>query len=129
VGKVRKAKLSAALSAVFPRLPSTSSISPFNDFPEDVWSKIIDMDNVDMGVLLKRKTKSSVKMKTETKSSKKIVDMGLVVAKEKKKTKSSLKKMKTETKSSKKRKADTKSETEESEQPTKKRRSSRRRSS
>ena len=57
----------------------------------------------------------------------KIVDMGLVVVKEKKKAKSSeksTKKRKTETKSSKKRKAETKSEIE----PTTKRRSSRRRS-
>ena len=58
----------------------------------------------------------------------KIVDMDLVVVKEKKKTKSSVKstkKRKTETKSSEKRKVETKSETE----PTTKRRSSRRRSS
>ena len=53
--------MAATMSGVFPRLPSTSKTSPFKAFPEDVWCKIIDMGNVDMGLLLKRKTKSSVK--------------------------------------------------------------------
>jgi len=80
VENFRKAKLAAALTLA--ELPSTSKILPLNVFPEDIWRKI--------------------------------VDMGLVVVKEKKKTtKSSMKKMKT--KSSKKRKADTKSETESDE--------------
>jgi len=58
------------LSDVFPRIPTTSKISPYNDdFSEDIWSKIIDMNNVDMDLLLNRKTKSSVK--EATKSSKK----------------------------------------------------------
>ena len=70
VDKVRRKKLAATLSDVFPRIPSTSKISPYNDdFSEDIWSKIIDMNNVDMDLLLKRKTKSSVK--EVTKSSKK----------------------------------------------------------
>ena len=87
VDKVRRKKLAATLSDVFPRIPTTSKISQYNDdFSEDIWSKIIDMDNVDMDLLLKRKTKSSVK--EVTKSSK------------------------TDTKPSKKRKAETKSETE-----------------
>jgi len=64
VDKVRRKKLAATLSDVFPRIPTTSKISPYNDdFSEDIWSKIIDMDNVDMDLLLKRKTKS-----TETES-------------------------------------------------------------
>jgi len=82
------------MSAVFPRLPTTSKISSFKVFPEDVWRNIIGMGNVDMGLLLKRKTKSSVK----------------------KETKSNTKKV---AKTSKKRKAETKSNTE----PTTKRRS------
>ena len=70
VDKVRRKKLAATLSDVFPRIPTTSKISPYNDdFSEDIWSKIIDMNNVDMDLLLKRKTKSSVK--EVTKSSKK----------------------------------------------------------
>lgn len=71
VDKVRRKKLAATLSDVFPRIPTTSKISPYNDdFSEDIWSKIIDMNNVDMDLLLKRKTKSSVKEEV-TKSSKK----------------------------------------------------------
>ena len=70
VDKVRRKKLAATLSDVFPRIPTTSKISPYNDdFSEDIWSKIIDMNNVDMDLLLKRETKSSVK--EVTKSSKK----------------------------------------------------------
>ena len=62
--------MAATLSDVFPRIPTTSKISPYNDdFSEDIWSKIIDMNNVDMDLLLNRKTKSSVK--EATKSSKK----------------------------------------------------------
>ena len=58
VDKVRRKKLAATLSDVFPRIPTTSKISPYNDdFSEDIWSKIIDMNNVDMDLLLKRKTK------------------------------------------------------------------------
>ena len=62
--------MAATLSDVFPRIPTTSKISLHNDdFSEDIWSKIIDMNNVDMDLLLKRKTKSSVE--EVTKSSKK----------------------------------------------------------
>ena len=93
--------MAATLSDVFPRIPTTSKISQYNDdFSEDIWSKIIDMNNVDMDLLLKRKTESSVKEVT----------------------KSSVKEV---TKSSKKRKAETKPKTE----PTTKRRSSRNRRS
>ena len=101
VDKVRRKKLAATLSDVFPRIPTTSKISQYNDdFSEDIWSKIIDMNNVDMDLLLKRKTESSVKEVT----------------------KSSVKEV---TKSSKKRKAETKPKTEH----TTKRRSSRNRRS
>ena len=91
--------MAAAMPLLCPMLPTTSKITAFNEFSEDIWRKIVDMDIVD--------------------------NMSLVVMKEKK-VKSNTKKSNTKkAKSGKKRKADTKSETE----PTTKRRSSRRRSS
>ena len=64
--------MSAALSDVCPRLPSTSKISPFNVFPDVIWRKIADMGLVlvteKKETKLKKKTKSSKKRKAETKS-------------------------------------------------------------
>ena len=61
--------MAAAMPLLCPMLPTTSKITSFNVFSEDIWRKIVDMDIVDnmsLVVVKEKKVKPNVKKVNRT---------------------------------------------------------------